>query len=197
MGLLVDVVRQGRATTNDDNISRRCFENPKKYVEITRVDGRLIHRLSVILKALSCGYNIDTEAFRKYAFETAQMYVKLYSWFYMPASVHKILIHGSDIMDDMNLPIGQLSEDVQEDRHKEYRLYREHHTRKVSRESTTEYLLHILLISSEPVISILRPLPGKISYSLSSDVLKLLTPCVEVSVTDESETVSDHTTVLA
>ncbi|KAJ8869887.1 hypothetical protein PR048_028896, partial [Dryococelus australis] len=26
----------------------------------------------------------------------AQMYVKFYSWFYMPASLHKILIHGSD-----------------------------------------------------------------------------------------------------
>ncbi|KAJ8888569.1 hypothetical protein PR048_008060 [Dryococelus australis] len=78
MGLLVDAVRQGRATTNDGNTSRR-------------VNVRLIHRLSVILKALSCGYDIDTEAFRKYAFETARMYVKLYSWFYMPASVHKII----------------------------------------------------------------------------------------------------------
>ncbi|KAJ8889317.1 hypothetical protein PR048_008816 [Dryococelus australis] len=166
MSLLVDVEGQGRSTTNDGNTSRCFFENPKKSAEITGVDERLIHRLSVILKALSCGYDIDTEAFEKYAFETAQMYVKLYSWLYMPTSVHKIFIHGSVVMDDMILPIGQLSEDVQEARHKEYRLYREHHSRKVSRESTTEDMLHMLLISSDPLISSLRPLPRKKSYSL-------------------------------
>ncbi|KAJ8894193.1 hypothetical protein PR048_006803 [Dryococelus australis] len=102
----------------------------------------------------------------------------------MAASVHKILILGSDVMDDIILPIGQLSEDVQEARDKEYRLYWEHHTRKVSRESTNEDLLHSLLISSDPLIS--------------SDVLKLLTPpSVKVSVIDESLTESDNSIVLA
>ncbi|KAJ8876107.1 hypothetical protein PR048_024016 [Dryococelus australis] len=63
MGLLVDVVRQGRGTTNDGNTSRRFLKTQKKKsAEITRVDERLIHRLFVILRALSCGYDIDREA---------------------------------------------------------------------------------------------------------------------------------------
>ncbi|KAJ8879172.1 hypothetical protein PR048_019778 [Dryococelus australis] len=148
MGLLVDFVRQGRATTNNGNTSRCFFEKNKKknLLKLQELTKDLFILLPVILKALSCGYDIDKEAFRIYTFETAQMYVKLYSWFYIPASVHKILIHGHDVMDDMILPIGQQSAEVQEARHREYRLYREHHTRKVPRESTTEDLLHMLKI---------------------------------------------------
>ncbi|KAJ8882643.1 hypothetical protein PR048_014455 [Dryococelus australis] len=64
MDLLVDVVRQGRGTINHGNTSRRFFENPKKPAEITGVDERLIHRLSVILKTLSITSE-GKEAFRR------------------------------------------------------------------------------------------------------------------------------------
>ncbi|KAJ8869885.1 hypothetical protein PR048_028894 [Dryococelus australis] len=57
MGLLFDI-RKGRGTTNG-NTSRCFFENPKKSGKISGVDGRLIHSWSVILKALSCGYDIE------------------------------------------------------------------------------------------------------------------------------------------
>ena len=35
----------------------------------------------------------------------------------MPASAHKILIHGADVMDTLLLPIGQLSEEALEAMH--------------------------------------------------------------------------------
>lgn len=43
--------------------------------------------------------------------KTANLYVKLYGWYYMPASVHKILDHGAKIIESFLLiPIGLLSE---------------------------------------------------------------------------------------
>lgn len=44
-------------------------------------------------------------------------FVKLYEWYKMPASAHKILIHGADVMDTLLLPIGQLSEEASEAMH--------------------------------------------------------------------------------
>jgi hypothetical protein len=38
------------------------------------------------------------------------VFVKEYPWFYMPASVHKVLVYGADIVSGALLPVGQLSE---------------------------------------------------------------------------------------
>lgn len=92
----------------------------------------------------------------------------------MPASVHKVLIHGADVMDTLLLPIGQLSEEALEARHKECRYFREHHTRKTSRKENIEDLLHALFISSDMIISTLRPLPKRKLTSLPEQVLYLL-----------------------
>ena len=70
----------------------------------------------------------------------------------MPASVHKLLVHGADIMRTLSLPAGMLSEEVQERRNKDIRKYWEHHTRKTSRANTMEDQLRYLLASSDPVI---------------------------------------------
>jgi len=50
----------------------------------------------------------------------------------MPPSVHKILIHGPSIVASFALPIGQLSEEAQESRNKDIKIYGEHFTRKSS-----------------------------------------------------------------
>jgi hypothetical protein len=51
----------------------------------------------------------------------------------MPASVHKILIHGAIIITEAMLPIGQISEEAQESRNKDLKQFREFHARKMSR----------------------------------------------------------------
>lgn len=174
LGLLIDVVKQGYGSTNDGNTARRFFDNYKKSSEITGVDQDLIYKFSILLQALSCGFDININSFRNYALETAKYFVHLYPWFYLPASVHKILIHGADIIESLPLPIGQLSEDVQEARHKEFRFYREHNTRKISRVKTNEDLFHMFLISSDPVISSIRKLPSKNASAFSCELLALL-----------------------
>ncbi|CAI6355595.1 unnamed protein product [Macrosiphum euphorbiae] len=102
------------------------------------------------------------------------MFVTLYPWYYMPSSVHKVLIHGADVIRFAPLPIGKLSEEAQESRNKDYKQYREHNTRKNSRLNTNEDLIHILLISSDPYISSIRNVSKKYEQELSDDVKKLL-----------------------
>lgn len=127
MGLLVDIVLQGiviqfnnvitlnlihiyynlgHGTTNDGNTARKFFKNANKSAEITGVDLNLIIRFGNILIAMASGQKINIDAFDHYCTETARLYVSLYPWFYMPSSVHKILLHGADVIHNALLPIG-------------------------------------------------------------------------------------------
>jgi hypothetical protein len=85
----------------------------------------------------------------------------LYDWYYMPATIHKLLVHGSHIIKNAPLPIGQLSEEAQEARNKDFKRIRENHTRKISRIATNEDELNYLLFSSDPVVFSYRKLMEK------------------------------------
>ncbi|KAK5640044.1 hypothetical protein RI129_010855 [Pyrocoelia pectoralis] len=174
MGLLVDMPKQGFGNTNDGNTARRFFENTALSSEITGIDERLIKRFSNILCALFCGYALNEEGFDSYAMETASLYVQLYGWYFMPTSVHKILVHGASVMRSLLLPI-------------EVRWYREHSTMKMSRKCTNTDLIHILLISSDPLISSIRPLPVKKPTKLDTEVYSLL------KIPDESICITKRT----
>lgn len=123
---------------------------------------------------MASGYEIDPIKFSEFTASTAADYVKLYNWYYMPASVHKILIHGADIIRSLSIPIGLLSEEAQEARNKEFKKSREDHTRKCSRIDSNMDLLHILLISSDPYISSLRRVQTKNKKTLFPETLQLL-----------------------
>lgn len=83
--------------------------------------------------------------------ETAKLFVENYRWFPMPVVVHKVLIHGTQIIRHSKLSVDLLSEKAQETRNKDYRYFREHHTKKDIRFHTNEDLLK-MLVSSDPVI---------------------------------------------
>lgn len=100
LGLIVDWVKQGGGTFNDGNTARRFFKNPKITAQITGVNENIIHRFSIILQVISSGQKINIKKFGRYAYETAELFVALYSWYYMPVTVHKILIHGEKIIEE-------------------------------------------------------------------------------------------------
>lgn len=153
MGLLVDKPKPGCGSTNDGNTARRFFSNPDLSSKITGIEKNLITHFSIILRVLSSGYPIDIETYKVLLDETRELYINLYGWYYMPSTVHKVLVHGCEIIDAFSLPIGQLSEDALEARHKEVRKNRLSHTRKCSRESSNKDLMTVLLLTSEPLIS--------------------------------------------
>ncbi|KAL4104078.1 hypothetical protein QTP88_019391 [Uroleucon formosanum] len=96
MSLNVDIVKQGIGTTND-----------------------------VILQVISSGQQVNHIKFGNYCLKTAERYISLYKWYYMPSSVHKLLLHGAEIIQHAIVPIGQLSEEAQEAQNKDFKNYKE------------------------------------------------------------------------
>jgi len=104
---------------------------------------------------MSSSYEINEKSFGEYAIETAKLLVKEYSWYYMPASVHKILLHGSLVISAALLLIGQMSEEAQEARNKDLKNVRENYSKNVLglRQMKTCYmdykyhLIHLFLAS--------------------------------------------------
>lgn len=191
MGLIVDVPKQGFGTSNDGNTARRFFQNTDLAAEITGVDKGLIRRFGVILQALNSKYAIKYEEFNKYCLETAEKYVQLYEWYYMPPSVHKILIHGADVIRHALLPIGELSEEAQEAKNKDIRRFREHHTRKSSKIKNNEDVFKRLLLSSDPYLSSFHPNIEKQRNVMEPEVLSLLLVQQEEAVDDDEDICSD------
>lgn len=190
LGILVDQPKPGYGSTNTGNTARTFFRNFQKSSQITGVSEELIRRFYVILQAISSGFEIDIAKFQQYTMDTAKLYVSLYPWYFMPPSVHKILIHGADISANAILPIGQLGEEAQEAKNKDFKFIREHGTRKHSAESTNQDLFNYFLLSSDPYISTLS-LKQKNNSKLKFDkeALNLMKSCnIDVpSATSESE----------
>lgn len=163
--------KQGFGSTTDGNTARRFFADPLTASKATGVDEELIRRFAVILFVLSSGNVIKVEEFEKYCGNTLALYKEKFSWYPMTPTVHKILSHGSVIIKNAILPLGQLSEEAQESRNKDVRNYRQFFTRKASRKMNIEDLFCRLLLSSDPVISSARPLPKKSSRKLDKKVM--------------------------
>jgi hypothetical protein len=172
---MVDFVKQGFGTTNDGNTARRFFENPEITAKITGLDAGLVRRFAILLQVIASKEQVNIAKFREYAKETADLYVskKLYHWYPMPPTVHKLLIHGADIIENAVLPIGQLSEEAQEARNKDFKRIRECHARKISRSSTNTDILNSLLISSDPFISGLRKMPKSAKQTMFPEAREL------------------------
>lgn len=157
IGILVDFPRAGGSgNSNDGNTARRFFNNADIVSEVTGFDEQLITRFKVILEALCSGKHIDGQKFDEYCNETAILYIEKYSWYYMPSTIHKILLHGKDIIEHHVMPIGSLSEEAQEHRNKHLKEYRRDHSRKTSRLDTNTDVFNRLLITSDPYITFLR-----------------------------------------
>jgi hypothetical protein len=162
MGLLVDKAKPGGSvTSNDGNTARRFFKNYRESARITGVNKDLIRRFYVILQSISSGFEISTEEFDMYTKDTVKLFVQAYPWSYVPVNVHKVLVHGADIISGAIVPIGQLSEEAQESKNKDLKSFRRSLSRKMSRSSTNEDVFKLLLVSMDPLILSLRELPKK------------------------------------
>lgn len=185
MGLLVDIPKVGFGNSNDGNTSRRFFNDPESSSRITGIDISLIKRFNTILEVLSSGFNIDHEKFDSFAQTTAKMYVELYRWHPMSPTVHKILMHGAEVIEQAILPIGQLSEEASEARNKHLRKYRIDFARKFSRIDCNRDVLNRLLLTSDPLISCSRNKRAKKSKSFSKEAMEILISSAQYDSSDE------------
>lgn len=172
MGLLIDVVKQGKGTSNDGNTARKFFGNPQLSAEITGLDENLITRFSILLQAIASGNKINIPKFKDFAFQTAELYI-FYPWYYMPVSVHKLLLHGGDIIKHA-ITDQLVSYPKMLKNHKCFRKYRENNSRKMSRKYNNIDIINNLLIASDPIISSSRKFLENKIKDLSEDVKNLL-----------------------
>jgi hypothetical protein len=68
-------------------------------------------RIGTILRATSNGYRMNMVAFHTFTIETATLYVRHYTWYGIPATVHRILGYGSHKMKSAVLSTGKFSEE--------------------------------------------------------------------------------------
>lgn len=191
LGLLVDVVKPNAGTTNDGNTARMALsdENRNLFGEILGLQQWLLDDLHTILVAISCGLPIDDTKFGELGKTVATKYVAEYNWHPMTVTIHKLLVHGKDIIKQSILPVGLLSEQAAETRNKFWRSDREHHTRKVDRKKTMLDLFHRALESSDPVVSTIRlkERQKKCKRLPLSDQVRSLLKVVNLSEDSENE----------
>lgn len=154
LSLIVDQPKaEGSGTSNDGNTARRAFQNVDLLSQCLGLDHELLHRFKIILITLCVQLPINAVLFEEFCVITAKLYISLYPWYPMPATIHKVLIHGGQIIQNSLLPVGMLGEEASEARNKNYKNFRLHHSRKSSRSANLEDLFCRALDSSDPIIS--------------------------------------------
>ncbi|XP_029053728.1 uncharacterized protein LOC114881192 [Osmia bicornis bicornis] len=135
------------------------FRTPEIIFTVTHhyLQNHVQLRFKVILEVISSDYKIQYTKFAEYTMDTAKRYTELYPWYPMSPTMHKILIHGLIVIQNALLPIGQLSEEAAEARNKHFRMYRQQYARKFSRESCNLDVVNRLLLTSDPLLTGMRP----------------------------------------
>lgn len=181
LGLRVDMPRIGcSGSTNDGNTARRAFAEHEIFSEITGVDKDIIFRFKIILICLSCQFEINLEKFELYCFETVKVFQERYPWLPMTSTVHKMLIHSKQIIENAPLPIGFFGEGAAECRHKIYKADRLHHARRNTRINNLLDVFNRAMDTSDPLISttfLNRRIQKRTLSTLPPEAIDLLCCC--------------------
>jgi hypothetical protein len=157
MKLNVDKPRfGGSGNSTTENVCRKAFSDPLLLSTVLGLDFDLVQNFSTLLIAMSCQLPLNLESFAALALSTANIWVDKYSSFKMTPSVHKVLIHGVEIMRNSILPVGILSEEAAEAKNKICRRDRLDHALKNSRKNNLEDVFYRSMDSSDPFLSSLR-----------------------------------------
>ena len=107
----------------------------------------------------------------------------------MPVTLHKILVHGADIINILPLPVGLFSEEGGESRNKHIRNYREFHARKASRDQTIGDQFRRLLLTSDPLVSTQSKILTRARKPLTAEMLQYIReeyiPCNGDDISEE------------
>ena len=108
------------------------------------------------MKAVCSSYDLDFKKFKEYYSKTTDKILSSYSWYTISLTVPKLLEHGDQIAEVLELPFGYYSEEAQEAQNKEIRKARLNHSAKISRVNVMKNIFHYLLAQSYPVLSSIR-----------------------------------------
>jgi putative intracellular protease/amidase len=176
LGLVVDRRRDGGfGNTNTGNVVRKAFANAEKTAAICGVPTMLVSNLDVIRRALASSQPINPEKFGDLCEKTLEQYMSCAKWYDIPPSLHRVLVHGKEIVEATPLPIGITSEEGAESNTKFARRFHENHTRKTSQEDTMSDLYHRMMDISDPIVVAMSPQPKTMPEKhLPPDMAELL-----------------------
>lgn len=183
MGLNVDKpLPNGSGNSNDGNTARRAFSNTALLSSILNIDYDILYSFYIILITISSEYEIDSEKFKTFCKNVFLAYQNKYPWYPMSPTVHKVLVHGHQIIDNCFVPVGCLGEHASESRNKLYKSDRRRHARKCSRLDTMTDIFNRALDTSDPLLSSIylkeRQRKNK-NKNMPQEVISLLkSPCV-------------------
>jgi hypothetical protein len=188
LGLTVDQRREGGfGTTNTGNVVRKAFENAEKTAKICGVSTMLVSNLDVIRRTLASEFAINPEKFGNFCRETLELYLNDAGWYDIPPTLHRILVHGEEIIRMMPVPIGWTSEEGSEANTKFARRFFQNHSRKTSHKDAMSDLFHRLMDISDPLIVGLSQEKKKEKRDLPADMKELLEVLPNQSSSDEDE----------
>ncbi len=111
--LIVDS-SSGPGNTLSGNVARKAFSNPVKFGNIVGVSPVLVSNLYLIWCTLASKYQINSAKFGELCQQTLDIYMSEVGWYNIPPTIHKILIHGQEIIEACPVPIGWTSEESSE-----------------------------------------------------------------------------------
>ena len=154
LGLKVDRPKEGGSggNTNTGNVVRKAFKNAQTTARICGVSTILVSNLSTIWGTLSGGKYINPMQFDQYCKNTLQQYMIDAGWYSLSPTLHRVLVHGKDIIKAIPVSIGATSEEGSEANAKFARKFLKHRTRKTALKDTMFDLFHRLLDISDPFV---------------------------------------------
>ncbi len=152
MNLIVDSSNDP-GNTLSGNVARKAFSNPVKFAQIIGVSPMLVSNLDVIWRTMASKHQINSEKFGEFCTETLDIYLTDAGWYNLSPTLHKIFIHGKDIIKACPVPLGWTSEEGSESNNKFVRRFLSNHTRKTSQIDTLTDLFNRLLEVSDPCLT--------------------------------------------
>lgn len=187
MNLIVDSP-SNPGTSLSGNVARKAFSNPVTFARIVGVSTMLVSNIDVIWRILASKYPVNGKKFDELCQESLEIYLTDAGWYKIPPTIHKILVHGKDIIEACPVPIGWTSEEGSEANNKYIRKFISNHTRKTSHIDTLTDLFHRLLEISDPVLVIKSfKSEKKENRQLTPEMKDILVIPEDESEMDESE----------
>ena len=172
LGQLIGFVRQGVGSSSTGNRAKAFFHNFETVSNITGIDLEFLRDISQLLHMLSSHEHTNIDDFRRVAGNALDRYNHLYSWYAMSPTLHKVLVHGADIISFLKDDVpsfGMCSEEPMEGCHKLTKHFRTNCARLSKRQWNTFDIFHRLILESDPKISSKRNAFKTIKISLEKD----------------------------
>ena len=149
----------GGGSSNDGNMCRRILrDHPDILAAECNIPLRFVKGLYILWIALASSLPLSPSKFQAYCDELKDCYVENVGWYPLSPTLHKILEHGSQVVELFpdSITSGLLSEEPSEASNKDVKKFQIEHARQDSVEHRMTDTFHRLLERSDPrVLNIL------------------------------------------